>query len=154
MLLSSKDNNFKGDKCDSIHRRCIYRMPLFALASFMISNQSLYTMSPDMEKAEMGWTNAEIFDTLWLRYAAKLLQRKETSGIRLKMLLTCEVSCPDAWLRQFHFSINTLITIYLSYHMISTEKWKFCQISLCFWGQLQAVTEDVFIFAVLVCSAH
>jgi len=24
----------------------------------------------------------------------------------------------------------------------------------CFWGQLQADTEDVFIFAVLVCSAH
>ena len=24
----------------------------------------------------------------------------------------------------------------------------------CFWGQLQAVTEDVFIFALLVCSAH
>jgi len=24
----------------------------------------------------------------------------------------------------------------------------------CFWGQLQAVTEDVFIFAVLMCSAH
>jgi len=24
----------------------------------------------------------------------------------------------------------------------------------CFWGQLQAVTEDVFIFAILVCSAH